>query len=82
MEIKGNTQLWKRAISPLFHNSLNILYFQESNYIFICEMWLFDLFFLNASNLIYQVTDILKYFKESFGARDKESLLYFSKEPQ
>ena len=54
------------------------LYFQESNYIFICEMWLFDLsFFLNSANLIYRNTDISNYFRESFGLRDNENRLYF-----
>ena len=54
------------------------LYFQESNYIFICEMWLFDLpFFLNPANLICRDTDISKYFRKSLGLRDKESRLYF-----
>ena len=44
------------AISPLFHNTpkeqfllfstiFSIYLFQESNYIFICEMWSFDLIF-------------------------------------
>ena len=47
------------------------LYFQESNYIFICEMWLFDLsfFFLNSANLICRDTDISKYFRESLSSR-------------
>ena len=70
--------LLRRAISPLFHNISAYLYFQESNYIFICEMWLFDLsFFLNSENLICRDTDISKYFKESLGLRDNESRLYF-----
>ena len=38
----------------------------KSNYIFICEMWLFDFFFLSA-NLIYQGTGILKYLREFLG---------------
>ena len=47
----GDRILWKRgeivpkeSISPLFHNIFNIS-LQKSVYIFICEMWLFDLFF-------------------------------------
>ena len=43
------------------------LQLQESNYTIICEMWLFDLFFLNSANLIYQCTDISNNFRESFG---------------
>ena len=53
------------------------LYFQESNYIFICEMWLFDLiFFLNSANLICRDMAISKYFREPLGLRDNESRLY------
>ena len=33
-------------------------------------------FFLNSANLIYRGTDISKYFRESLGIRDNESLLY------
>ena len=52
------------------------LYFQESNYIFIREMWLFELFFfLKSANLICQDTDISKHFRESLGLRDNESRL-------
>ena len=46
-----------------------------SNYIFICEIWLFDLFYLNSANLICRDTDISNYFRESLGLRDKESQL-------
>ena len=43
---------------------------------FICEMWLVDLFlFLNSANLICRGTDISKYFRESLGLRDNESRL-------
>ena len=53
------------------------LYFQESNYVFICEMWLFYLSsFLNSANLICRDTDISKYFRESRGLRNNESQLY------
>ena len=48
----------------------------ETNYIFICEMWLFDLFFLNSANLICRDTDITKYFRESLALLDNESRLY------
>ena len=48
----GNKILWKRGeIAPqeqflLFSTIFSIyLLLQESNYIFVCEMWLFDLFF-------------------------------------
>ena len=47
------------AISPPFHNSFNISLI--SDYIFICEMWLFDLCFLSYANLICRGTDILKH---------------------
>ena len=75
--------MWKRGeIAPkeqflLFSTIFSVyLYFQESNYIFICEMWLFDLsFLLNSANLICQDTDISKYFRESLGLRDNESRL-------
>ena len=44
---------------------------------FVCEVWLFDLFyFLNSADLICQDTDISKYFKESCGLRDNESRQY------
>ena len=34
------------AISPLFHNIFNIYFeLKELNYIVICEIWLFELFF-------------------------------------
>ena len=77
--------MWKRGeIAPMEQFLLfstifsGYLYFQESNYIFICEMWSFDLsFFLNSANLICQDTDISKYFRESLGLRDKESRLYY-----
>ena len=73
--------MWKRGeIAPkeqflLFSTIFSVyLYFQESNYIFICEMWLFDLsFFLNSANLICRNMDISKYFRESLGLRDNES---------
>ena len=65
----GNKIIWKRGeIAPteqflLFFTIFSEdLYFQESNYIFICEMWLFDLsFFLNSAYLICQDTDISSY---------------------
>ena len=78
--------MWKRGeIAPkeqflLFSTIFSVyLYFQESNYIFICEIWLFDLsFFLNYAILICRDTDILKYFRESVGLRDNESQLYWN----
>ena len=76
--------MWKRGeIAPkgqflLFSTIFSVyLDFQESNYILICEMWLFDLsFYLNYANLICRDTDISKYFRESLGLRDNESRLY------
>ena len=43
----SNKVLWERGgeISPLFRNILIYLYLQESNYLFNCEMWLFNLIF-------------------------------------
>ena len=53
------------------------LYIQESNNIFICEIWLLDaFFFLNSANLICRSMDISKYFRESLGLRENESRLY------
>ena len=65
--------MWEREeIAPkeqflLFSTIFSIyLYFQESNYIFICEIWLFDLAFVfNSANLICRDTNISKYFRES-----------------
>ena len=79
-----NKIMWKRgeiAAKEQFLLSSTIfsayLYFQESNYIFICEMWLFDLSsFLNSANLLCRYTDISKYFREYLGLRDNESRLY------
>ena len=57
----GNKILWKRGeIAPLFHNIFII-----HNNVYICEMWLFDLFFLSSANLICRCTDISKYFRQS-----------------
>ena len=80
----GNKIMWKRGEIArkeqflLFSTLFSVyLYFQESNYIFICEMWLFDSsFFLNSANLICRDTDISKYFREFLGLRDNESRLY------
>ena len=77
--------MWKREeIAPkeqflLFSTLFSAyLYFQESHYIFVCEIGLFDLsFFLNSANLICRDTDISKYFRGSLGLRDNESRLYF-----
>ena len=60
----------------LFFTIVLIYLFQESNYIYICEMWLFEHFFLSSANLICRGTDISKYLIESFGIRDDESRLY------
>ena len=75
--------MWKRGEIAkeqflLFSTIFSVyLYFQESNYIFICEMWLFELlFFLRSANLICRDTDISKYFRESLGLRDNENRLY------
>ena len=64
--------VWKRGeIAPKeqfrFYSTIFLLYlyFKEPNYIFICEMWLFDLFFLNSANLICRGRDVSKYFRES-----------------
>ena len=63
--------MWKTGeIAPkeqylLFSTIFSIYLLQESNYIFICEMWLFHLFFLNAAYQICWGTDISKYFESS-----------------
>ena len=79
----GNKKLWKREeIAPkeqfLLFSTIISIYFQlqESNYIYTCKIWLFDLFFLNSANLICRSTDISKYFRESLRIRDTESRLY------
>ena len=85
--ITGYKIMWKRGeIAPkeqflLFSTIFSVyLDFQESNYIFICEMWLFDLsFFLNSANLICRDTDFSKCFRESLGLRDNERRLYLVK---
>ena len=77
--------MWKRGeIAPkeqflLFSTIFSVyLYFQESNYIFICEMWLFDLsFFINSANLICRDTDISKYFRVPLTSRQRESTVLF-----
>ena len=76
--------MWKRGeIAPkeqflLFPTIFLVyLYFNESNYIFFCEMWLFELsIFLKSAHLICRDTDISKYFRKSLGLRDNESRLY------
>ena len=73
--------LWKRGeIGPkeqfLRFSTIFSIYLQESNYVYICEMWLLDLFFLNSVNLICRGTDISKYFRQSLGIRDNENRLY------
>ena len=75
----GNRILWKRGEIAPKEQLLPYLYLQESNYIFICEMWFFDLFFLNFANLICRDTDISKYFRESLGLLDNESRLYLQR---
>ena len=56
--------MWKRGeIAPkeqflLFSTIFSVyFYFQESNYIFICEMWLFDLSFFPQ----FCKSDMLRY---------------------
>ena len=48
----------------------------ESNYIVICEIWLFESFFLNTTNLIFRSMDFSKCFRGSLRFRDNESRLY------
>ena len=43
---------------------------------FICEIWMFECFFLNSANLICRSTDISKCFRGSHPLRDIESQLY------
>ena len=73
--------MWKRGDiapeeqSPLFHNIFNIS-LKESNYILICEMWLFDLFFPQFCKSAMSMYGYLEVFQRSLGHRDNESLLY------
>ena len=71
--------MWKRGeISPFVDNIIfNISLTIESNYIFICEIWLLDLFFFpqNFTNLICGGADISKCFRESLGLRLGESTI-------
>ena len=74
--------MWRRGEQFLLFSTIFsvYIYFQESNYVFICEMWLFDLFFsLDSANLICRDTDISKYFRESLGLRDNEIRQYIVK---
>ena len=66
------------AISPLFHNIFKIyFYLKESNCIFICDIWLFDLsFFSVLQKLIRRRTDISKCFRGSLRLQDNKSPLY------
>ena len=83
----GNNILWERGeivpkeqfllLSTIFSIYLQL---QESNYKFICVMWLFVLFyfiyfFLNSANLICRGPDILNYFRESLGLPETVSRL-------
>ena len=43
---------------------------------FICEIWLFEIIFLNSANLICRSTDNSKCFIGSLRLRDNESRLY------
>ena len=82
----GNKILWKRGeIAPkeeqflLFSTIFSIyLEFQESNYIYICKLWLFDSFFPQ-----FCISDMSRYgylevFRESVGIQDNECRLYLS----
>ena len=80
----GNKILWKRReIAPeeqfLFFSTIFLIYiFQDSNYIFICEMWWFNLFFPWFCKSDMSRSHVSKYFRESFGPRDNESRLYLT----
>ena len=80
---RGNKIMWKRGeIAPkflLFSTIFSVyLYFQESNYIFVCKMWLFDLFFSSILQIWYVEIRISRSISESLGLRDNESRLYFT----
>ena len=70
--------LWKRgegAIS-LFHNIFNMsLILRVQLHIYLLNVVVRIIFFLNIANLICRGTDISKYFIESLGIRDNESRL-------
>ena len=58
----GEKILWKRGeIAPQYFQYISAF---ESNYTYICSMWLFELFFPNSANLICRGMDISKYFRE------------------
>ena len=80
----SNKILWKRGeIAPqmqylLFSTIFSIyLQLQEPNYIYICEMWLFDLFCPQFCKSDMSRYGYLEVFRESLGLRDNEIRLYF-----
>ena len=65
------------AISPLFHYIFAIsLTSRVQLHIYLLNVVVRIIFFLNSANLICRGTDISEYFRESFGIRDNESRLY------
>ena len=52
------------------------LLLQESNYILIREMWLFDFFVHSSLYLISRGTDILKYFRDPWISGYRDSTVY------
>ena len=78
MEKRRNCSLGSLgAISPLFHNIFNIsLASRVQLLIYLLNVVVQIIFFLNSATLICRGTDISKYFRESLGIRDNESRLY------
>ena len=81
--ITGNKILWKRGEIALKEQILFFstifsmyLYIQESNYLFICEIWLFSSVLHNWYVEVRYEPSILKYSSESLGIGDNESQLY------
>ena len=82
--ITGNKILWKRGeIAPkeqflLFSTIFSVyLYFQESNYIFICKMWLFELIFFLVCKSDMSSYGYLEVFQRvPWTSRQRESIVY------
>ena len=70
-------KLLLRAISPLFHNIFNrALTSGVKLHIHLLNVVVRFIVFLTSATLIFRGTDISKYYRESLGLRDNESLLY------
>ena len=74
---KKNIVEKKLLLSPLFHNIFDIsLTSRVQLHIYLLNVAIRIIIFLNSANLKCRGTDISKYFRESLGIRDNESGLY------